>query len=460
MPGRSGNSGEIMSACSGHWVYEALNDFFRHYLVERDFQRTLSLLSPSFYSVGTGEGEVAIGREAFIPLLQAELAQLPGSIGYTMTDFVQKERSPGCWDCFCNLETQITLPSGSQALYHMRVTAGLHLEGEQCLIDTLHASEASKYQEEGEFLPMKFISREMSPLNRETQYQLMELIGQIMPGGIVGGYMEDGFPLYVANNRLLGMGGYANYQDFYEDIQGMVINSIHPDDREYVNAEMARILALGDQYEIQYRMKRKDGSYIWVHDIGRKTVAANGRDAIISVLIDISHQVSVQSRLKHEAASDPLTGIYNRKGAREHIAQALESDLDYFFFMLDLDNFKQVNDIYGHQAGDQVLCMVAKQLATSFRKSDVVCRLGGDEFAIFVAGTDDVPVMEQKLQALLDSYQSRMAHSWPLAGSTMSVGGIRGRKRRTYSQLYQLADQVLYEVKNSCKGAFQLRILE
>ena len=72
---------------------------------------------------------------------------------------------------------------------------------------------------------------------------------------------------------------------------------------------MAEILAQGDQYEIEYRMKKKDGSYFWVHDIGRRTVAADGRDAIISVLIDVSQQVHTKARLEYAALSDPLTGI-------------------------------------------------------------------------------------------------------------------------------------------------------
>lgn len=456
----SGKNGGLTSAGTNHPVYTALNEFFHHYLEQRDLQSTLALLSDQLYSVGTGEGEVAIGKDSFAQLLQTELSQSPAPLSYTITDYVQKERISGCWDCFCNLETKITLPSGAQALYHMRVTAGLHQEGERYLIDTLHASEASKYQEKGEFLPVKFISREIPPLNRETQYQLMELIGQIMPGGIVGGYMEEGFPLYVANNRLLSMGGYKSYQDFNKDIQGLVINSVHPEDREYVYAEIAKTFDAGDQYEVKYRMKRKDGSYIWVHGIGRKTISASGRDAIVSILIDISQQMSTQSRLEHEAVSDPLTGIYNRKGGLDRITEALDSASSYFFFMMDVDHFKRINDLYGHQEGDHVLRLVAEQLTQSFRKTDVVCRLGGDEFAVFVPDCDEVSAMEHKLQTLLDSYRAMMAFGWPLAGSTLSIGGVYGCKRRTCPELYRLADETLYEVKNTHKGEFKLRTLD
>lgn len=105
-------------------------------------------------------------------------------------------------------------------------------------------------------------------------------------------------------------------------------------------------------------MKKKDGSYFWVHDIGRRTVAADGRDAIISVLIDVSQQVHTKARLEYAALSDPLTGILNRKGVQSRIAEAMANPSSYLFFMLDLDNFKQINDLYGHKQGDEVLCFV------------------------------------------------------------------------------------------------------
>ena len=107
-------------------------------------------------------------------------------------------------------------------------------------------------------------------------------------------------------------------------------------------------------------MRKQDGTYLWVHDIGRRTVSSDGRDAIISVLVDISQQINTQTHLLQEASNDPLTGVYNRKGGKERITHAVQTTSDYVFFMVDLDNFKQVNDIYGHEQGDRVLCYIAE----------------------------------------------------------------------------------------------------
>lgn len=441
-------------------IYDVLHTFFQRYLVQRDEAGTLAMLSDQMYSVGTGEGEVAIGKEAFRKLLAQELAAMPDPIRFQMTDYVQTQRAPGYWECFCNIRTTVTLADGTLAQGLMRLTAGVRQQGEGFLIDSCHASEASKFQEEGEFFPLKFLTERAISLSRETQHELMEILSQIMPGGVVGGYVEEGFPLYVANDRLLHMAGYDSYAQFEEDIWGQIIHSIHPDDRAYVNQEMDKLLREGDQYEIEYRMKRRDGSYFWVHDIGRRTVAADGRDAIISVLVDIDQQVRIKNDLEYEAARDSLTGIYNRKGAQVRIAQAMQETADYLFIMLDLDNFKRVNDIYGHDQGDMVLCTFAQQLAAAFRQTDTVCRLGGDEFAVLVTNCRDIQALRRKLEAIIGDYDKMMRSRWPAARSTVSAGVVWGRRARTFQELYRLADEVLYEVKRTGKGRLKLRMLD
>ncbi len=441
-------------------IYDVLHTFFQNYLVRRDGEATLAMLSDQMYSVGTGEGEVAIGKEAFRGLLAQELAAMPDPIQFVMTDYVQTQRVPGYWECFCNIATTVTLADGTRAQGQMRLTAGVRQQGEGYLIDSCHASEASRFQEEGEFFPLKFLTERASALSRETRRELMEILGQLMPGGVVGGYAEEGFPLYVANDRLLHMAGYDSYEEFEKDIWGLVIHSIHPDDRDHVNQEMEKLTDLGAQYEIEYRMKRKDGSYFWVRDIGRRTVAADGREAIISVLVDIDQQVRLRNDLEYEVARDALTGICNRKGAQGCIAQAMAGGGEYLFFMIDLDNFKNINDIYGHEQGDVVLCTFAQQLSAAFRKSDTVFRLGGDEFGVMVTGSLDVPALTRKMEAIIGDYRQMMDSRWPAARSTVSVGAVYGRRPREFQELYRLADEVLYAVKRTGKGRLKVRKLD
>ena len=443
----------------GGEIHAVMDEFLRHYFEERDVEKTLAMLSEQFCSVGTGGAEIAIGREAFRGLMTEEIAVLPGPLHYTVSDFVQIQRAADSWSCVCNVELRMAVFGGMEMLYHIRMTAGLRRAPAGYVIDIIHASEASKYQKEGEFFPFRFLSQEAGDVNAETQRQLMEIITQVMPGGVMSVYTEEGYPLYMANERLLHLTGYPTYEAFRQDMGGLILNSIHPEDRRLVSHEWDRLLRPGDQCELRYRMKKQNGDYFWVQNISRKTVAAAGRGAIISVLIDISEQVRLNACLQKEVAYDPLTGVYNRKGGRERIMQTMQEAHPYLFLMLDLDNFKMVNDTYGHEQGDQVLRIVAKQMADTCRKSDTICRLGGDEFAVFIDDCRDVGAFEKKIAEMMRRYEDMMRTRWPEAGSTLSVGGVYGDRPCTFEELYRLADEVLYEMKKSGKGQVKIRAL-
>ena len=85
--------------CENREIYSVLDEFFHHYFVERDAEKTLSLLSDHLYSIGTGEGEIALGKAAFRELLYDEIALLPGPLHYTITNYNEKRRTENCWDC-------------------------------------------------------------------------------------------------------------------------------------------------------------------------------------------------------------------------------------------------------------------------------------------------------------------------------------------------------------------------
>ena len=178
------------------------------------------------------------------------------------------------------------------------------------------------------------------------------------------------------------------------------------------------------------------------------------------MLVDIDQQVRIKNDLEYEVIRDALTGIYNRKGAQGCIDKAMKRGGEYLFFMIDLDNFKRINDVYGHEQGDLVLCTFAQQLASAFRRSDTVFRMGGDEFAVMVTDSLDVPALQRKMEAMMSDYRQMMARRGPAAHSTVSIGGVYGRRPRSFQELYRLADEVLYEVKRTGKGRLKLRILD
>lgn len=439
-------------------IYPVLVNFFDAYLAERDVQKTLDLCAEDLYSVGTGEGEVAVNREEFKKLLEMEFATLPDPIRYHIFDYTEKQCGEHCWLCFCRVETALEQEE-NPVYYRTRLSAVFREENGKFLASSFHMSEASRLQEHEEFFPLRFISENAKKLSENARRELMDLVCQMMPGGIIGGYIEEGFPLYVINKNMLEMMGYT-YEEFVDAFDGMVANSICDEDVERVSREVFAKMEDGNEYTIEYRVKKKDGGYIWVHDVGRKIVAEDGRNAIISVLVDVSKDVRMRTQLQEEIAKDFLTGVNNRKGGEILVREKMKLEEPYIFFMLDLDNFKKVNDFFGHEEGDKMLRIAADLLVNTFRQTDVVIRMGGDEFAVLAQPCGDARALQEKAERVIAQYTEK---AWKMYGKTdisISIGGVYGKKSRTFLELYRLADDVLYEVKQSGKGKCMIRCAE
>lgn len=124
------------------------------------------------------------------------------------------------------------------------------------------------------------------------------LFANSMSGGIIGGYCDDGFTLYFANEEIIALLGYDSYQDFYNGIHGKLMNTVYSEDRNSVKEDFGNRLYEGYEYTVNYRMVRKNGSLLWVIDRGRVIKAENGRLAVISYCIDISEKMNTQMELR------------------------------------------------------------------------------------------------------------------------------------------------------------------
>lgn len=138
---------------------------------------------------------------------------------------------------------------------------------------------------------------------KENKENAAYLFAQSVPGGMIGGYCEAGFPLYFANDEIIKLMGYDSYQDMYDHIDGLVEHTIHPDDRASVAKDIGGSFYEGLEYTTRYRMLCKDGSWLWVIDKGRVVQAEDGRLAIISCCIDITETTNTQMMLQ-EARED------------------------------------------------------------------------------------------------------------------------------------------------------------
>lgn len=158
--------------------------------------------------------------------------------------------------------------------------------------------------------------------------------------------------------------------------------------------------------------------------------------------------------VRKEANTDPLTGLANRKAFDEGLlratAEAMETDASLCLLIADIDNFKQFNDSYGHQFGDQVLKLVARCLRDGTKDGDVVARYGGEEFAVLLPGCglgNAVQVAERLRQTIATRRLVRRSTGEEVGAVTISVGVARFESAEAINDLIARADEALYLAK-------------
>lgn len=167
--------------------------------------------------------------------------------------------------------------------------------------------------------------------------------------------------------------------------------------------------------------------------------------------------IQIRNFTKSAAEHDPLTGIYNRGGGTMLIRNHVDRHESGTFLIIDVDDFKHVNDYYGHQRGDEVLQNVATALKNSFKESDIVMRMGGDEFIVYAIGMVDYKVVVKRHEQLLEAIHQVMISEEDQKHVTVSIGAvINDGSYPSYDSLYQAADNSLYRVKEKGKDGFHI----
>ncbi len=172
----------------------------------------------------------------------------------------------------------------------------------------------------------------------------------------------------------------------------------------------------------------------------------------------------IQAQLEMLAAHDVLTGLYNRRYILERIEEKLPEvkrhQLDCCFVIMDIDYFKDVNDHYGHIAGDDVLKVVAQLLANGVRQGDIVARYGGEEFLIFLPMTEleSAKVLVERLRVTLEQYQHKIDNE--IVTVTASFGIAQHEINDTADRTIARADKALYQAKESGRNRIALSVSE
>ncbi|HEX5937239.1 MAG TPA: EAL domain-containing protein [Actinomycetota bacterium] len=244
----------------------------------------------------------------------------------------------------------------------------------------------------GTMLDVTELMRTQAELH-EARSKYGALVEQIPAIVYVDAADEDMSTTYVSPqiHEILGY----TAQEYIEDPR-LWERILHPDDREDAVATYLRARESGGPFVFEYRLLARDGRTVWFRDSAIVLTDAAGRpESIQGVMLDITDRKLAEEQIAFLAYHDKLTGLPNRTMFDElldlAIARADRHDLGVAVVILDLDDFKLVNDSLGHDAGDSLLVQLARRLGEATRETDLVARPGSDEFLLLLADLDRTP---------------------------------------------------------------------
>lgn len=209
--------------------------------------------------------------------------------------------------------------------------------------------------------------------------------------------------------------------------------------------------------EIQYPQKH-DGKLRWISIMIHRICEDDGAK-MMYVVTDIDESKRKEILLKKQAERDGLTGLYNAITTRDKIDEVLsngcEGNKNQVFVLIDLDNFKKINDTFGHSYGDKVLKEVADILSRQFRSSDIIGRIGGDEFVLLLRDMRTLDFAEQLIENLNVLFHRTYQEGEQSVTISASIGlAAAPQDGSTFQELYKKADEVQYQVKKHGKNGF------
>ncbi|QXQ05119.1 EAL domain-containing protein [Sphingosinicellaceae bacterium] len=256
----------------------------------------------------------------------------------------------------------------------------------------------------------------------------------------------------------LGLAGIASARESYHRVDYRA--AIHPDDREHLLAAMAEYVEGRSQdFAVEVRLRRNNGGWIWVLDRGLATARdAQGRATrMVGTLTNIDDSKCAAERLRWTVDHDALTGLASRTFFNTRLEAALSGDRRVGLALLDIDDFKSVNDVHGHAAGDALLKVLAQRLADFAYPDETVARLGGDEFTLIIPDCGSAQRLTGRLEKLRSILSSPFLHEGETLTCRSSIGvAIAPGHGGDPSTLMRSADMAMYNAKAGAFGGVAL----
>lgn len=298
------------------------------------------------------------------------------------------------------------------------------------------------------------LASQLDQMRRDLRAAFAEqqaILGNV-PAGVI--FIRNGI-IQLANRHAEEIFGYCK-----DEMRGLLSKSLYLSAEQFIairERAMAVMATIQGGFSEELRLKRQDGSEFWARLQGSYLQPNEPRAGSIWVFEDITKRKAAESEINNLAFYDPLTQLPNRRLLLDRLKQALIASARNkkcgALLFIDLDDFKTLNDTYGHDSGDNLLQQVAQRLVTCVRQYDTVARLGGDEFIILLedlsrdmdqAAAKAKSVSEKILFALNQCYQidNHLRYSTPSIGVTLFID-----HHESVEELLKRADMAMYEAK-------------
>ena len=244
-----------------------------------------------------------------------------------------------------------------------------------------------------------------------------------------------------------------------DELRGLV----HPDDAttaaDFISTVASRTAE--EEFVGDWRLKHADGQYHAFEVVSRNLSADPAVGGVVFTMRDVSERRTLEDQLTHQAYHDGLTGLANRALFQQRASRALQRTSfgsSVAMIMVDLDDFKEINDVHGHGVGDQALLAVASRLRGVMRPGDTASRLGGDEFAVLLEDVPDARTAGAVASRVLESFNAPVIVNDLILSVHASAGLVLITRTDGSVELTELllrADLALYEAKASGKAQFR-----
>jgi len=252
--------------------------------------------------------------------------------------------------------------------------------------------------------------------------------------------------------------GYKPVSHNYGQQMGIATH-FHADDLPVVRGAIQQIKNNADSLCIDVRIADSNAKYLWTRITATAYLDKHGKlSRIIGMLQDIDALKRAEFALRERADLDSLTKLLNKDSTNRLISERLSERDDgslAAMLVIDLDNFKLINDNFGHLYGDAVLSQVGAHLKKLFRGNDIIGRIGGDEFLVFMDGIPNTELVEHRCQLMLSTFRDLLEQSAPDMNVSLSVGiSLVPEHGVSYTDLFRRADEALYLAKSMGKNTF------